>query len=76
MNLIVHVGPDTIGTSRYKSKEHLRKAINLQANKRVQKKESLDLKMFGRAYSRSELQDAVILTVREHFKALMGISTG
>ena len=76
MNLILHIGPDTLGTTRYKSKDSISRALTRAAKKMVRGNSGsknlghLGYRFLGRFYCLSELQEAVILTPKEYFKAL------
>ena len=76
MKLLIHIGPDTLGTDRYASKKSLRQALGRVANKKfkgIQKANQrghLGCNFLGRIYCISEVDEAVILTPAEYFESV------
>jgi len=70
-NLVVHIGPDTMGFACYKSKKNLRDCLNRAIkNAKTPFNNSCSILFKGRRYNKKELQEAEIMTLEEYFLAL------
>lgn len=68
MKLILQIGPDTIGISRYKSKKDLKKYLqNRRSRSTIMEDYTLDITIFGHRYSSNEVKESEIFTLKEYF---------
>lgn len=70
MNLVVQVGPDTLGITKYRTINGLKRAILSASKKGAKRKDSVDCEFLGRRYSSLELQEAEVMTLKNYFQVI------
>jgi hypothetical protein len=70
MKLVIMIGPDTLGTTRFGSVAAARRSLNKAWGSRHVRSDNVSIYFHGRKYCKAELKDATVQTVGQHFATL------